>query len=289
MYNYYFETIDRTLDFKELRKRLELYEDDIAFIAGSLVEGSINRLSHGMGNKRSDIDVFIVRKKDRMADVSQEDGYDYGNHKVRFDRFDNIGVDIEYFAFEDIQELIIQLNNIDLSSKNGNLRLRNWIRMPNGMLLDNFLSFIHRFYYSINIGAEKNYEEMKQLIDYDCYFRYMVLRTITTLDNGYEDVIGNYEAGRWTVALYSARDMMNQALLAYCYSVRESLDKVKWVTLRMNNIADEDPKAEKIWRKYKKLVYEDIQTDDSSFKKNIEDSLNLTESIVEAVRKNIKL
>ena len=289
MEKYYFESIGATLDIPGLKDKLKLYDDDIAFIAGSLVEGSINPMSFGMGNKRSDIDVFIVRKKGKMNNISREDGYDYGSYKVSFDRFDNFGVDIEYFALEDIQELISQLNDINLSSDNGNLRIRNWFRMPEGMLLENFLSFLHRFYYSVNIGDERNYKEMKQMIDYECYFRYMVLKTITAIDNSYEDVIGNYEAGKLTVAVNCVRSVMDMALLAYCYSVRQSLDRIKWVTFRMSNIATEDLKAEKIWKKYKHLLYEESLTDDASFKRNIEDTLNLIEFTVGAIRKNIQL
>lgn len=51
---------DITIAKKDILEILNYKKEDIIFLGGSLIEGSINKFSKGMGNKLSDIDVFIL-------------------------------------------------------------------------------------------------------------------------------------------------------------------------------------------------------------------------------------
>lgn len=64
----YLKKINKTIDFKILRKRLNLFPDDIAYLGGSLIDGEVNKYSKGLGNKYSDLDIFIIRESSKFQD-----------------------------------------------------------------------------------------------------------------------------------------------------------------------------------------------------------------------------
>ena len=56
-----FKQINRSLDTETIMPRLNAGADDIVYIGGSLVDGTVNPLSEGMGNESSDVDVFVIK------------------------------------------------------------------------------------------------------------------------------------------------------------------------------------------------------------------------------------
>ena len=56
-----FKQMNRSLDTETIMQRLNAGADDIVYIGGSLVDGTVNPLSEGMGNESSDVDVFVIR------------------------------------------------------------------------------------------------------------------------------------------------------------------------------------------------------------------------------------
>ena len=55
-----FKQMNRSLDTETIMQRLNAGADDIVYIGGSLVDGTVNPLSEGMGNESSDVDVFVM-------------------------------------------------------------------------------------------------------------------------------------------------------------------------------------------------------------------------------------
>ena len=67
-----FKQINRSLDTETILPRLNAGADDIVYIGGSLVDGSVNPLSGGMGNESSDVDVFIIKGGADFRDSESE-------------------------------------------------------------------------------------------------------------------------------------------------------------------------------------------------------------------------
>lgn len=56
-----FKQMNRSLDTETIMQRLNAGAGDIVYIGGSLVDGTVNPLSEGMGNESSDVDVFVIK------------------------------------------------------------------------------------------------------------------------------------------------------------------------------------------------------------------------------------
>lgn len=117
------------MNIADLLRSLKPLENDFIFISGSLVEGMNNPYSKGMGNNKSDIDVFVIRSKSVQIEVNKS-GYDYVSTKVDFKSFQQIGIDIEYYFQEDVEDLIRQFNAINFQNCDKDSRLRSWIKFP---------------------------------------------------------------------------------------------------------------------------------------------------------------
>lgn len=283
----YFSQINKEINVEKLAEILSLNPNDIAFIGGSLVEGSINDMSKGMGNRLSDIDVFILKNKDSLADVKCSDNLDYNSNNmiVKFYSFDGISIDTEIHSLEIINDIIKQLNAIDFNNCEDTKRLKNWIKTPKNFDLKKFLSFLHRLYYSIPIFNEVGYNEFKNSINFDNYFKYMSLFYISKLDVRYEDVIGNIESQQYIVAVEGAREILRYTMLSYLFSKKQSLDREKWIPLRMKNIASQDNASAKIFKRYYSLMFGSVMNSDSEFKNNAEEILDFSNYVIRQIKK----
>ncbi|QOW60934.1 hypothetical protein [Treponema pedis] len=281
-----FPKLNKKIDYNSLVENLHPLENDMIFIAGSLVEEKVNINSKGMGNIFSDIDIFILRNtdKDREFDISIE-GYDYKSVKIDFKRINDINIDIEYYRQEDIYNLIQQLNKVDFLNCNRSRRLKTWIKLPNGIILDRFLSFLHRLYYSISIYNIYDLEILKKSINYKNYFKFSAQYYIQMMDMRYDDVLGNIKYGDQYVAVQEAREMLTYCMAAYIFSYEESIDRLKWVPLRLKNIAELDTTVYKIYLHYEKLLFNTILTNEQEIENYVEEVFNLLEYVVGIIRK----
>lgn len=286
----YFEQLDKTIDLQKLKEMLEPYPSDIIFMSGSLVEGTINKNSKGMGNRLSDIDIFIIRLNENFVQNTSIDGtgYDYDTIKVSFKKFMGISVDIGYYPINEMLNIINQLNAIDFDNCEKDKRIRNWITLPNGMLMENFMSFLHRIYNSIPLQNVDKYCEFIKCINFSNYFKYMSLSYILWMDTRYPDVLGNLEIKEYQVAEEGAREVLRKTMAAYLFSRHESIDRDKWIPLKLKNISLVDTVSNRIYCRYVELLFKTSLKSDEDFKKNIEDIINLTEYTVSCIRKTLE-
>ena len=54
----------KEINLSKLHDTFPIYSTDIIYLSGSLIDGEINKYSTGMGNKKSDLDLFVVRDSD---------------------------------------------------------------------------------------------------------------------------------------------------------------------------------------------------------------------------------
>ncbi|WP_227956458.1 hypothetical protein, partial [Streptococcus sanguinis] len=110
----YITKIDKKLDLNNLKAHLKLFPDDIAYIGGSLIDGQINKYSEGLGNKYSDLDIFIIRESSKFLDSNST--YAGKFKKIDFLELPEYGIDIEIYDRQFIENLILSVNNIELAS-----------------------------------------------------------------------------------------------------------------------------------------------------------------------------
>lgn len=263
----------------DILKILNFEKEDIIFLSGSLIEGSINKFSKGMGNKFSDIDVFILSDDINKIEKSILD-YDRSYLKTQFKKSYGINFDIEIYSKQVIFDLIEQLNTYDF---NDNIRTFNILNIPNGFDLFKFTSFIHRFLNGVPIYNDKRFDEIRCNFNKDNYFRLMTRISINDVDVNYEDVVGNIENGQLEVAVNIARSMLLETIKAYIFHMKTSLDRDKWIPLKIKNLAENDKEANKIYEMFKKLYFEEKLDNEKSLRGNAENIIDFSNDIINKI------
>jgi hypothetical protein len=267
------------IDKKDIVKILNFENQDLIFLSGSLIEGSINVLSKGMGNKLSDIDVFILSDDIENIKSSILD-YDRNYLKTQFKKLYGINFDIEIYSKQIILDLIKQLNEYNFDD---NIRTFNALKLPNGFNLFDFTSFIHRFLNSISIYNEDKLEEIKHTLNESNYFKLMKRIAINQVDLYYEDVVGNIETGQFEVAVNTARRILLETIKAYIFHKKTSIDRDKWIPLKIKNLAEYDKEAAIVYTKFKKLYFEEKLDNDISLQANAEKIIDFSNNLINKI------
>lgn len=258
---------------------LNYEKEDIIFLSGSLIEGSINKFSEGMGNKLSDIDVFILSDDINKIEKSILD-YDKDYLKTQFKRLHGISIDIEIYSKQLILQLMEQLNKYNF---NDSKRTFNILSLPNGFDLFNFTSFVHRFLNGMPIYNEELFDEIKFRFNKDNYFKLMTRISVNKIDISYEDVIGNIQSGQLEVAVSIARNILLETMKAYIFHMKNSLDRDKWIILKIKNLAEHHEESHKIYKKFKRLYFEEKLDDDKCLQINAEEIIGFSNEIINKI------
>lgn len=220
---------NKIIDSEEILEDLVISKNDVVFIAGSLVEGSINKYSHGMGNSLSDIDIIVVSSN--LKDIHGE--YNTKHKVTTFSKLrDKTNLDIEYHDMDFI------INGIDLLEKlSFDRNQRVWNYFPYDYEeYDQFFSFVHRFLNSICIFNKNNYDNLLKKLNLENYFKFNAKCCTNNIEQLYDDAIGNLEVKNYSTTLQIVRNMSLLALKALIFCERESLDRDKWIFLKIENI-----------------------------------------------------
>lgn len=267
------------LSFEEICDSVQTGDEDIVYIGGSLVEGQINPLSSGMGNKFSDVDVFIIR--DHSDFLKTECVYDENVRKTFFCAIKQFGLDIEVYdkafviAFRDI------LGRVQLKPKE---RINNIFNkcLPKECNFDLLNSFLCRLYNSICIKGEGQYQELRKDIQYRKFLDLMVSKTIVSVDNIYEDVQGNIEAGQIDVALYCARRIVLNVMFVVLMKEGIFTDREKWIPLKFQNLCLGKGIFTELYTVYRNLFRGEL-FEDGRCKKVIMEAMSVTKQIIETI------
>lgn len=270
------------IEKKDILKILNYKKEDIIFLSGSLIEGMNNKLSKGMGNKLSDIDVFILSDNINEINKSILD-YDRDYTKTQFKRLFGISIDIEIYPKSVVLDLMNQLNKYNFSD---NIRTFNILKMPKGFDLFKFTSFIHRFLNGIPIWNEDEFIEVKTGFNQKNYFKLMTRISINNVDINYEDVIGNIENKQFEVAVNVSRSILLETMKAYIFYMKTSLDRDKWIPLKLKNLAEYDEESCKVYRKFQKLYFEEKLDNEKSLRINAEKIIDFSNEIINKIGKD---
>jgi hypothetical protein len=270
---------DIAIDRNDILKILNYEKEDIIFLSGSLIEGSINELSKGMGNRLSDIDVFILADDiNKIHELSVD--YDWDCLKIQFKRLYGISFDIEIYSKQVFLELMQQLSEYKFDD---DTRTLNILKLPANIGLLKFTSFVHRLLNGIPIYNDEKFDEIKHNFNQGNYYKLMTRESLNKVDLNYEDVCGNLENGQLEVAAYIARGILIETMKAYIFYKRTSLDRDKWIPLKLKNLAQCDKRSAIIYDKFKKLYFEQKLDGEESLRTNAERILDFSNDVINEI------
>lgn len=253
----FFEGKD-SISFQDIVDAIDIVEDDVVYIGGSLVEGFLDKFSKGMGNPYSDIDVFIIRKHQAFEETVAE--YSVDVRKTYFRDIKGNLIDIEVFSDKYVCDLCDALANvvIDKDTRLLNLLGQGQQRTYSPIQTNTFLN---RFNYSICIYNEMPYNEIKVSMAFDTYLKLKVQQYIALIDNNIEDIQGNLKAGEPDAALYSLRFATMNLMIAILSHEGIFVDRDKWVALKFANLARISNKYDSTYKFYSEVFRGDMIDD----------------------------
>lgn len=267
--------LNRTISIEKLISNLKVFDSDIIYLSGSLIEGKVNIYSKGMGNKYSDIDVFIIRAPKEFE--STQNVYDYNYKKVDLKKIDGINYDIEIFDLDYIKEITESLDNINLTL---NTRIGNSINLPDNTSHDDVNGFLNRFVNSIVIKNLDSYNIIKNKLEIDKWISLQKYFYINAIENGIEDIVGNMEANQLGVAMLCMQKTFLDFLKYVILFNRDLIDRDKWIPLKIANIAEQNELFLDVIDQHKFLFYSEKETVKMK-KKVIQSSLNFVKNKIE--------
>lgn len=264
------------VDKKEILNLLEYDEKDIVFISGSIVEG--------ISNKYSDLDVYVIKSDFSNMNLSNMD-YVSDMNKSQFGQLSNgIRCDIEYWSLSTVTSLISKIKAINFEDLS--IRTLNQIDIKN-CSTDELASFIHRFVNSYPIYNEEDYKPLKEQLDLNKFCKLMARKHINSMDNKYEDVIGNMESNSKETALISARNLLFELMAAYIFSEKHTIDRTKWIFEKLKIIADKSDNGKEILEQFKKLYCYCQLNDEKDILENVESILNFSNKVLEIIEDDL--
>lgn len=191
--------------FDDICKFINPNPNDIIYLGGSLIEGVVGKCTKGMGNKYSDIDVFIIREENDFELTNAV--YSNSVRKIYFDNYMELGFDVEVFNIKYVNLLIDAIDKTEIIEDE---RIANIYKdvLQTGNDLEFINSFLNRIINSVCVYNYINYIQIKNKINVDKFLEIMNLYIITEVDNTRFDVIGNIDEGQLDVALYCMRSIL---------------------------------------------------------------------------------
>lgn len=268
--------LEKRFRVDDIIKNIGYVEGDIVYLAGSAIEREVGKYSHGIGNMKSDIDVFIFRNYIEYENTNQYE-YNEGFRKVNFVNINNTSFDIEIYNISEIENLIEDINLIKIE---GDERITNSLKLKNGWNLYNVNSLLNRMVYSIPIKKIKRFNEIKSKINFEKFTEFYVNFTMNNIDNAYDDLMGSLIDNQLDVALFNVRNIFLNLLQLIIYKEKEYVDRQKWIVPKFKNICNILQKYKEELRVYEKLFLSDLKNE-IMLEQTIRECINFINSSVE--------
>lgn len=241
----------KPLYFENILEELKPFENDIVYLGGSLIEGMVDKYSRGMGNRYSDVDVYIIREHGRFCDTAAD--YDADTvRKIYFLDSLPVGLDIEVYDHSFVIEFASALKRFTPKAEE-----RSWNsivkQFPSGCSFSTMVTFMNRLKNSVCIRNNTGYDELRSMLDFRKFLHIRRDDYIVLIDNKYDDVLGNLEARQYDVALYCMRDIVLLQVSAVLTHECVSFDHGKWLPLKFANFAGQTGKYRELLAVYQEL------------------------------------
>lgn len=274
--------MERYIEFSNIQKRvnvstilnsLEIEEDDVVYVGGSLVEGEISPVGKGMGNPYSDLDIFIVREHQKY--ICTKSVYSEETKKSIFVECDEVGYDIEVYDRKIIDEIMESLKNIEIYPDK---RILNSLKIPEGWNFQAINGFLTRMKYGIGIYNDKIFEDIRKkmnISEFLLLYRYDILQK---MDNIVEDIRGNIVQSEMETALILCRNLSLQLIDFILACEGEMNDRAKWAWIKFSNLVQIRPQYKRIYDQISKIQFENIQ---KNMKNEMEEYLSTVEEAIQ--------
>ena len=246
-----FTQINRSLDTETILPRLNAGADDIVYIGGSLVDGSVNPLSGGMGNESSDVDVFIIKGGADFRDSESE--YKESIKKTFFIDSKDFSFDVIIYNRDEIDKLLGSIENANISQ---DCRVVNMIDWPEGWDMTSINSFLTRYRASVCIYGEENYRRLISGKIYDTFIQVYKRYILTRLDDLTQDVYGNLANTEYETALLMARSCAIEYMKYILYTENEMCDRDKWIWLKFSNLVHMRKKYQDVYVSVRRILFD---------------------------------
>ncbi|EJV74120.1 nucleotidyltransferase domain-containing protein [Bacillus cereus] len=274
MSSIHLSSISFELDKKKLIELINCNQDDVIFISGSLVEG--------IGNEKSDLDIFVL--VDDFENLNSNFDYNFNEVKLKFEKLNSLGCDIEFWPLKVVIELIEQINKIDF--ENPNLRSLNQIKITN-YEFRKLSSFIHRFLVSECVFNDEKYNKLKDKINVPKFCRLMTRYNVNMVDNLYEDIIGNLEKKEDETAVIISKDFLMKTITAYLFSNLYTLDREKWIYIKLKILAENYIEAKGVLDDFQNLYFQRTFSAPNEARDLVEDIIYFSNDIVSKIENKL--
>ncbi len=271
----YITKINKTIDLNILRERLNLFSDDVAYIGGSLIDGQINKYSEGLGNKYSDLDIFIIRESSKFKD--SDSTYAGKFKKIDFLELPDYGIDIEIYDRDFIENLILSISRIEFDL---NQRVTNSFLIDDSFNYTDISTFFNRFRNSICIFNEDEFNLLKNKLTLSKWLELQKYSIINSIENLYADILGNLDSENFDVAVICTREAYLLLVKYIVFSLGDTVDRDKWLPIKLRNIVKYNPFYQELEHAYNVLFFGDLSDDNS--KMNVcQDSVRFIQKCLE--------
>lgn len=200
-----------------------------AWVSGSLVEG--------LGNKASDIDVYVIDERSNFKKSPTKNNNDHAIFVV-FEggrRFD-----YEVWPIESVKMLAEKLNEIPLNKDENTLDILN----------EGEIDFIHRVEIGIPILNNKSYSEIKKYFNKTKFQDYLKNNKLLYLDDSFEDAVGMFMDGDYKLSSLRCRNVVEYSIdyLLLLYGCRVIKEKYREKIFR--NFINKNDKIKNIYDRY---------------------------------------
>lgn len=271
----YITKINKTIDLNILRERLNLFSDDVAYIGGSLIDGQINKYSEGLGNKYSDLDIFIIRESSKFKD--SDSTYAGKFKKIDFLELPDYGIDIEIYDRDFIENLILSISRIEFDL---NQRVTNSFLIDDSFNYTDISTFFNRFRNSICIFNEDEFNLLKNKLTLSKWLELQKYSIINSIENLYADILGNLDSENFDVAVICTREAYLLLVKYIVFSLGDTVDRDKWLPIKLRNIVKYNPFYQELEHAYNVLFFGDLS--DHNSKMNVcQDSVRFIQKCLE--------
>jgi len=189
------------------------FDNSIVYLAGSLMEG--------FGNSTSDIDVYVIC--DEIPSVEQEENitqsFLHSNQNlIRNVIHENIRLDFEYWTWNDFNNAVDLLNNL-------NFKTDEYIER----ISDDIYDLLHRIKYGKAILNLTKFEDIYNKINFDNLAHYRVTIESESYRGLLEDLEGAYLSKDYGTAFFLSRIFLDKMMTSYLAAHGETNPNSKWL------------------------------------------------------------
>ncbi len=189
-----------------------------AWVSGSLVEG--------LGNKGSDVDIFVlVSELSQTLPATRRDA----DHFTLAFISDDVRYDVEYWPEDRVRILADRLASVRLDDPefNSNHYLSYWES-----------EFIHRLAVGLPLIDESVFRRTLALFDIRAFSIYLFENCLRRFDDAFDDTVGMLADGQLPNAALRAREVVAHAIDALLYATGVTNDKTKFRSAKLRRVAE---------------------------------------------------